>query len=259
MISLNWLPETAFWFMLVFARVGSILMLIPALGESTIPARLRLTFALALSFVLYPLVSQLLPRMPESLAGLAVALGHEIIIGLIIGTIARLAVTSAQTAGSIIAFQAGLSAAQAADPTNAGAQGALVGAFISMLGVTLIFATDLHHVAISAIYESYKVFSPSVPLMMGDAATAVLDSVAKSFVIGIQMSAPFIVFGLVFHLGMGILGKLMPQLQVYFITMPATVGVGLILMMLLLAVMMGLFLTHFEEVLAMLRGAGGTL
>lgn len=257
MISLGWLPTTAFWFMLIFARAGSVLMLMPALGESTIPARLRLTFAMALSLVLYPLVSQELPPLPETLPGLAVLLGHEIMVGLIIGTIARLSVTSAQTAGSIIAFQAGLSAAQAADPTNAGSQGALVGAFISILGVTLIFATDLHHVAIAAIYESYKVFPPSAPLMMGDAATAVLESVAKSFMIGIQMSAPFIVFGLVFHLGMGILGKLMPQLQVYFITMPATVGVGLILMMLMLAVIMGLFIAHFEQVLAMLRGAGG--
>ena len=255
MISLNWLPGTAYALVLVFARVGSILMLIPAIGETNIPSRFRLTFALALSFVLYPLVSTRLPPLADDLTSIVIALGHEIIIGLTIGTIARLAVSSAQVAGSIIAFQAGLSGAQAADPTNAGAQGALLGAFLGFLGTAMIFATDLHHVAISAIYDSYVVFDPREPLMLGDTAQSVLDAVAGSFVIGIQMSAPFIVFGLVFHLGMGILGKLMPQLQVYFIAMPATVGVGLALMALLLATMMGLFLTHYEGVLALLRGA----
>ena len=85
MISLNWLPGTAFSFILIFARVGTILMLIPALGETTIPARMRLTFALGLTLVMLPLVSSTLPVLPQSLVGLVVPLGHEIIIGLIIG------------------------------------------------------------------------------------------------------------------------------------------------------------------------------
>ena len=67
MISLNWLPSTAFLFILIFARVGSILMLIPALGETAIPARMRLTFALALSMVLYPIVTPGLPPLPDNL------------------------------------------------------------------------------------------------------------------------------------------------------------------------------------------------
>ena len=108
--------------------------------------------------------------------------------------------------------------------------------------------------ALSAIHDSYMIFTPKEPLMFGDAAQTVVDTVAGAFVIGVQMSAPFIVFGLVFNLGMGILSRLMPQLQVFFIAMPATVGVGLILMALLLTMMMGLYLMHFEGVLAMLRG-----
>lgn len=254
MISLNWLPATAFLFILIFARVGSILMLMPALGESTIPARMRLTFALALALVLYPIVTPQLPPLPASVWELVALVLHEIAIGLIIGAIARIAVSGAQVAGAIIASSSGLSLAVAADPVNGGAQGALVGTFLSLLGIALIFATDLHHVAISAIHDSYMIFKVSDPLMFGDAANTIVESVAGAFVVGVQMSAPFIVFGLVFNLGMGILSRLMPQLQVFFIAMPATVGVGLILMALLLAMMMGLYLTHFEGVLAMLRG-----
>ena len=91
-------------------------------------------------------------------------------------------------------------------------------------------------------------------MMFGDAAQMAIEAVAGAFVIGVQMWAPFIVFGLVFYLGLGILGRLMPQLQVFFIAMPATIAVGLVLFALLLAMMMGWYLMHFEDELAMLRG-----
>lgn len=254
MISLNWLPETAYFYLLIFSRVGAMLMLIPALGETSIPARMRLGFALVFAAVLYPLVSAQLPGLPADLPEIAVVVLHEVAVGLILGAVARLAVSGAQTAGAVIASSSGLSVAQAADPTNGGMQGALIGAFLSFLGIALIFATDLHHVALSAVHDSYMIFTPKEPLMFGDAAETVVDTVAGAFVIGVQMSAPFIVFGLVFNLGMGILSRLMPQLQVFFIAMPATVGVGLVLMALLLTMMMGLYLMHFEGVLAVLRG-----
>ncbi|WP_417309553.1 flagellar biosynthetic protein FliR [Devosia sp.] len=254
MVSLNWLPETAYFYLLIFARVGSALMIIPALGEGSIPARMRLTFALALCLVMYPIVQPLLPAPPTEVMGVLALLLVEIAIGLSIGAIARLAVSGAQVAGAVIASQSGLAVAQAADPTNGGAQGALIGAFISFLGVALIFALDLHHVAISAIHDSYMMLRPGEAPMFGDLAELVLNTIAGAFVVGVQMSAPFIVFGLVFSLGMGILSRLMPQLQVFFIAMPATVSVGLILMALLLSSMMGLYLMHYEGVLAQLRG-----
>ncbi|HEY9009945.1 MAG TPA: flagellar biosynthetic protein FliR [Devosia sp.] len=254
MISLNWLPETAFLYLLLFARVGTLLMLLPALGEQVIPVRMRLSFALVFSLVLYPLIAPSLPSLPADMIEVLVLLFHELIIGLILGGITRLIMMATQVAGSVIAFQAGLSLAQSADPTNGGIQGAIIGSFLSFLGVTLIFATDLHHVALSAIHDSYMIFSPTDPLMFADALQMALQSAAAAFVIGVQMSAPFIVFGLVFYLGVGILGKLMPQLQVFFVAMPATIGVGLILFALLLAMMMGWYLTHFENELAVLRG-----
>eukprot|EP01035_Chromulina_nebulosa_P010056 gene10056-13545_t len=160
MISLNWLPSTAYFYILIFARVGSILMLIPALGEMTIPARMRLSFGLVFSLVLYPLIVPSLPPLPENVLTILVYLLHELAIGLIIGAITRLVTMAAAVAGSVIAYQTGLSGAQGPDPINGGAQGALIGAFLSMLGVTLIFATNLHHVALMAIRDSYMIFSP---------------------------------------------------------------------------------------------------
>jgi flagellar biosynthetic protein FliR len=254
MISVNWLPATAYFFILVFARVGTILMLMPALGEMTIPVRMRLSFSLVFSLVLYPLVQPLLPALPDDIMQVLVHLAHELIVGLILGAITRLLTAAAAVAGSVIAYQTGLSGVQGTDITNNGSQGALVGSFFGLLGVTLIFATDLHHLALTAIRDSYNVFSPTAPLMFGDAAEMALQSVASAFVIGTQMSAPFIVLGLVFHLGMGILSRMMPALQVFFLVMPATIWVGLILIAALLSMIMGWYLTHFEQQLAVFRG-----
>lgn len=254
MVSLNWLPETAYLYLLLFARVGTMLMLIPALGEQIIPARMRLSFALVFSLVLYPLITPSLPGLPANLVEVIILVLHELVIGLILGGITRLVVMSAQVAGAVIAFQSGLSVAQSADPTNGGIQGVIVGSFLSFLGITLIFATDLHHVALAAVYDSYMIFSPTDPIMFGDVAELAIETIAGAFVIGVQMSAPFIVFGLVFYLGIGILARMMPQLQVFFIAMPATISVGLVLLMLLLSMMMGWYLLHFENALATLRG-----
>lgn len=253
-VGLDWLPQTAFAYLLIFARVGTLLMLMPALGEQVIPTRLRLSFALAVTLVFLPLLSPQLGALPVDMMAVFMLLGHEIAVGLILGGIMRLVTMATQVAGSVIAFQSGLSFAQSADPTQGGVQGALLGTFLSFLAVTLIFATDLHHVALAAIYESYEIFSPTTEIMWGDAAQMAINAIVGSFVVGVQMSAPFIVFGLVFNVGLGILSRLMPQLQVFFIAMPANIGIGLILFAMLLTIMMGWYLAHFEDQLAMLRG-----
>ncbi|WP_236898797.1 flagellar biosynthetic protein FliR [Devosia sp. SL43] len=253
-IGLDWLPNTAFLYLLLFTRIGAILMLMPALGEDMIPARMRLSFALAFTLVVYPLLSPGMPAMPDDVIDIIGLIFHELAIGIILGAIARITVMATQVAGAIIAFQTGLSTAMAADPTQTGIQGAVFGSFLSFLGMVLIFATDLHHMALAATYDSYMVFPLDAPLMFDDAAQMAIRTVASAFTIGVQMSAPFIVFGLVFNLGAGILARLMPAMQVFFVLMPANIIVGLVLFALLLTMMMGWYLTGFENHLAMWRG-----
>ena len=253
-IGLDWLPNTAFVYILLFTRIGAILMLMPALGEDMIPMRKRLSFALAFTLVVYPLLAPNLPAMPDDVMNIIGLIFHELAIGIMLGAIARITVMATQVAGAIIAFQAGLSSAMAADPTQTGVQGAVFGSFLSFLGMVLIFATDLHHMALAATFDSYMVFPLDTPLMFDDAAQLALRTVGSAFTIGIQMSAPFIVFGLVFNLGAGILARLMPAMQVFFVLMPANIFMGIFLFGLLLTMMMGWYLAGFERHLAMWRG-----
>ncbi len=247
-IDVSFLPALAAAFLLVFARIGTMLMLLPALGEQSVSARLRLTFALVLAAVLLPLHRDAYHIDPAALGPAVVMLVEEILVGAVLGITARLTISALEVAGSVIAQQLGLGFVTAVDPTQ-DEQGAILGNFLSMLGVTLIFATNMHHLVIAALNDSYVLFAPGEVPAAGDVAALVTRTVSGAFRIGIQLSAPFLVFGLVFNVGLGVLSRLMPQMQVFFVALPLSILIGLMVMALVLGAMMGLFLDYAGGVL----------
>jgi flagellar biosynthetic protein FliR len=254
-IDISFLPALAAAFLLVFARVGTMVMLLPGIGESGMPMRVRLTIALTLTAILLPLHRAAYAIDLHTLGPVIQMLFEEIVIGGVLGLTARLAISALQIAGSVVAQQLGLGFVTAVDPTQ-NQQGMLVGNFLAMLGVTLIFATDMHHLVIAALNDSYKLFQPGELPVVGDMAQLIVRTVAAAFRIGIQLSAPFLVFGLLFNLGLGVLSRLMPQMQVFFIGMPLTIVLGLLLLLLVIGAMMGLFVNYLEGVLGELAPPG---
>jgi flagellar biosynthetic protein FliR len=249
MINIEFLPQTGFVFMLVFSRLGSMIMLMPAIGEISVPSRVRLTLALLLSAIMMPLVADTYSAIPLTVPGLAMAVIYEILIGLFIGMTAQIVMSALHVAGNIIALQTGLAFAQNVDPTQ-GSQSAIIASFLSMVAVTLIFATDLHHLLIAAMRDSYVLFKPGDIFPVGDFLQMAVKDVSGAFVLGVQLSAPFVVFGLVFYIGLGLLSKLMPQIQIFFIAMPANIGLGFALLFLILGAMMTWFLNGFEQTIS---------
>lgn len=244
----NVLPQTVFIFLLVFARLGSMLMLLPALGEISVSPRIRLVLALGLVVILMPVVGPAYGVMPSTVGGLASIVISEMLVGFFIGVSARLVMSALQVAGTVIAFQTGLAFAQNVDPTQ-GIQSALVGSFLAVLAVVLIFATDMHHLMLLAGRDSYTLFVPGQVLPVGDFAEMAVNTVAGAFKLGVQIASPFVVFGLIFYLGLGILSRLMPQIQIFFIAMPANILLGFLLLALLLSGMTMWFLDFFEKTL----------
>ena len=173
--------------------------------------------------------------------------GQELLVGAVLGMLARMTVASLQVAGSVVAQQMGLGFVTAVDPTQ-GQQGVIVGNFLSVLGVTLIFATDLHHLIIAALDDSYTLFRPGEMPVMGDVAHALTNTVTSAFRIGVQLAAPFLVFGLLFNMGLGVLSRLMPQMQVFFVGMPLSIILGFLILLLVLGAMMMTFLYSVESV-----------
>ena len=247
-VDISLLPVLAATFMLVFARVGAMVMLLPGLGESNIPVRIKLAIALVLTLVILPLHRQAYQIDMQSMVPLVVMMIHELIVGIVLGATARVTLSALQVGGSIIAQQMGLGFVTSVDPTR-GQQGVLIGNFLTMLGVTLLFATDSHYLVIAALNDSYNIFSPADLMPSGDIAALAIRAFTAAFRIGMQLSAPFLVFGLVFNIGLGVLARLMPQMQVYFVGVPLSILAGFLIFSLVLVAMMGTFLNYFTGVM----------
>lgn len=233
-------------FLLIFARAGSMMLLVPGLGEQTIPPRVKLTLGLLLSYLLLPLVHHALPENPQSPMDVIMVMGGEIAVGLLIGMALRLTLTALNVAGTVIAIQSGLAFIQTIDPTQ-GSQGSLVANFLSLVGLIAIFAADLHMMPIAAIRDSYVLFPPGQWPQIQDMVQTVIDTVASSFRLGIQIAAPFIVFGIVFNAALGVLARLIPQMQVTFITLPAQMLVAFALLSITLGTAIHLYLDYFTK------------
>ena len=237
-------------YLLVFARTGAMIMLLPSLGDNGIPAQVRLVLALAVTAALTPTVQHFYPAAaPSNVLQLALLIAQEATSGILIGGMSRIIMSSLQVAGYLIATQTGLAYAQTIDPTQH-EQGAVVGNFFSLLGAVLIFSTDLHHVAIGAISGSYKMIPPGTALPTADMAELTIRLVSASFILGFQLAAPFLVFGFALYAALGILARLMPQLQVFFVAMPINILFGFVLFSLLLGSMMTLFLNFYSAQMA---------
>jgi flagellar biosynthetic protein FliR len=248
-IDISFLPAVATAFLLTFARVGAMVMLLPGVGELSVPSRVRLAIALVLTAILLPAHQKAYAVDLKTFGPVLVLLFQELTVGVVLGLTGRLAVSALQITGAVVAQQLGLGFVTAVDPTQ-NQQGVLVGNFLTLMGVALIFATDLHHLVIAGMNESYTIFQPGELPLMGDAAQHVTKVIATSFRIGIQLSAPFLVFGLLFNIGLGVLSRLMPQMQVFFIGLPLSILLGLLLLLLVIGAMMGTFVGYLEGVLA---------
>jgi len=247
-IDVSFLPTLAAAFMLVFARIGTMVMLLPGLGELSVPSRVRLGIALVLTAILLPLHRSAYQIDLRTLGPVLLMLGQELMIGAVLGLVARLAISALQVAGSVVAQQLGLGFVTAVDPTQ-GQQGMIVGNFLTILGITLVFATDLHYLVIAALNDSYTLFKPGENMVTGDVAALFTRTTSMAFRIGVQIAAPFLVFGLLFNLGLGVLSRLMPQMQVFFVGMPLSILVGFLILLLVVGAMMGTFLEYLQGVL----------
>jgi len=247
------LENEAFGFILITLRLASLVMFVPILGEKSIPQRMRVAFAMALSLIVYTGMRDQIPPMPPSVFGLATLFVQEFLIGAMLGLMMRVMMAATHTAGSVIAFQTGLAAAQAFDPSQ-GQQSVVVAAFLNLVAITTILVMDLHHLMIQAMAHSYYKFPIGESLYMADFATTATVLVSSSFALGFQMAAPFIAYGLIYNLGLGLLARMVPGFQVFFIGMPINILMGFILLSLLMAGMLTLFLEHFEQFLKSILG-----
>lgn len=241
---------------LIFARIGAILMLLPGFGEAYVSPRIRLSLALVLSLALWPLVAGSLPALPASLGSMVGWLIREVTTGLMIGFLLRLLMAALSTAGEVVSLQTTLSFAQTANPLQAQPATTLA-AFLTLFGVAMIFATNTHHLFIAGLLGSYDVVRPVAPLVVEDFVTLAIRTISGSFLLGVQLAAPVIVFSIIFNLATGLVGRIMPQFQVFFVSTPLNVLFGLSIFALSLGVIGTVFIDRYRTMAGLFAGGAG--
>jgi flagellar biosynthetic protein FliR len=240
---------------LIFIRLSGIIMLIPGLGDPAVPPRLRLCFALLLAMMITPIAGPFVPAMPPTLGALTGIVLHEAIIGLMLGSLMRVLLFALVTTGEIMSLQTTLSFAQTANPTEAQSSTSL-GAFLALFGLVMIWATNTHHLFIRAMVDSYRIFSPVKNIMIGDAGTLMIRTLSESFVLALQLSAPVIVFALVFNIATGFIGRMMPNFPIFFAATPLSVLFGLSLVAMSLGAVGMVFIDHYQQFLGIFLKGG---
>ncbi len=238
--------DELFVFLLAFTRIGAALMVLPGFGAATVSPRIRLLLSLMITAVVLPTVTPSLPAMPDSGLALAALLAGEVVVGLFIGYIARLLLTALEVAGTIIAFSSSLANASIFNPAAA-EQSTIIATFLLLTAMLLIFVTDLHHLMLMAIVGSYDVFQPGAGLPVGDMAEVIARLVARSFVLGVELAAPFIVVAMVFQFSMGLIARLMPQLMIFFIAIPVQIMLGFVVLSITLSAILMVWLGTYQD------------
>lgn len=243
---------------LIFARIGAILLMLPGIGETYVPPRIRLSLALVVALALWPVVAGALPPLPASLGGTVGWIIREVVTGLMIGAVLRAFTSALSVAGEIVSLQTTLSFAQTANPLQA-QPGTTVAAFLMLLGTVLVFATDTHHLFIAGLVGSYELIAPARPLVTSDFTELAVRTVGSSFMLGVQLAAPVIVFALVFNLAAGLIGRVMPSFQIFFAAAPLSIILGLSIFALSLGVLGTVFIDRYRALanLFVAGGAGG--
>lgn len=247
------LPVLAFQAVLVFARLGAAVMVLPGLGEAEVPAPVRLGLGLALTLLMMPVLAPGLPEAPDDVGNALRLVAIEVVIGLWLGGLARFVVLAMAMAGQAIALLLGLAQALVPDP-ELGGQGTATGRLLALAAAVLVLGSGLYVIPLRALVESYAVLPVGQGFPAGPGAEAMAGAAAESVALALRLASPFVLAAVVINVGLGLLTRIAPQVQVYFIAVPGQVLAGLALLGLIMPALLGAFAEAAREAFLTLPG-----
>ncbi|OGX60718.1 MAG: flagellar biosynthetic protein FliR [Paenibacillus sp. RIFOXYA1_FULL_44_5] len=245
---LQYLPN----FLLIFCRITAFFVTAPIFNSKNIPTQFKIGLSFFITMIIFSILGLTHPVSFDSLY--IVAIFREIFIGLTIGFIAYLYLTAIQMAGTFADMQIGFGLANIIDPMN-GFQSPILGNFKYILAVLLFFAMNGHHFIIDGIVQSYHWIPLSGNVIAskfqdGSLTMFVVRSFTEVFSVAIQLSAPIVVSLFLTDVGLGILAKTAPQLNIFVVGIPIKLLVGLVMLMLLIPGLLHLDLGLFQKMFA---------
>jgi flagellar biosynthetic protein FliR len=219
---LLWAPA----FALILARVAAAMAFLPGLGESVAPATVRIGLALSITILLLPELQPMVPPMPATGLGLGLMIAGEVITGLWFGWLARMIVLALPVGAQLIGYMIGLSSVLQPDP-ELGAQSSVLGKLFEMVAPVILLISGLYKLVLTALDGLFRLIPPGHMLPAADSAQIAIHSVGVGFSLALQLASPFVVIGIAWHLALGQIARIVSRLQIYFVSMPGEIMVGL--------------------------------
>ncbi len=211
-------------FILVLVRVSGIIATAPVFGSSNIPPQIKVVLSLMLALILYPFIP-LITVYPDRPDHYIMLIASEMLIGLVLGIIARFLFGAVEFAGTVIGFQMGLGMAMVFDPQSQ-EQISIVGKFENITATLIFLAMDGHLIVLQALVRSYSVLTPGGASISRPLVENLTELSASVFVIGLQIGAPLIVALFLANAVVGLLARSVPQIQVFVVGFPLTLMLG---------------------------------
>ncbi|MDY0219634.1 MAG: flagellar biosynthetic protein FliR [Desulfobacterium sp.] len=215
-------------FLLVLARVGVVLFMLPIFASTMFPPMLKVGLVMVISMLLYSVVPVDPDLMPATPLEVGILLVSEAMIGLTLGLCVRLFFGSFQLAGQVIGFQMGFSMINVVDPQS-GANVSLMEQLTYWVAILVFLTMDGHHLMLMGLVESFDLVKPGAFVFQRIMVDKVLSMGAQMFVLAIKIGAPVIAALLFTSVAFGLMAKFSPQMNVMIVAFPLKIIVGLVL------------------------------
>jgi len=219
------LNQTNF-FLLVFARISGIFTSAPFFSSRNIPLYAKAGTALMFSYILLPLVYNPKITIPDALWAYLLLVAGEFLLGLILGYVSQLIFDAIQMSGFLLDLQIGFGIVNVFDP-QFGQQVPLMGNFQYILAFLTFLSTDGHHILLTAFFDSYKLIPVTGIVFHPALSEFILTLFCGVFTIAFKIALPVLVALLLTDVGLGILARTMPQMNIFVVGIPAKIGIGL--------------------------------
>ena len=224
--------------LLILLRVSMLIVLIPVIGNNVVPSQVKAGLSVLITIILYPVVSSHVPVIPPDPLMFLLFGIQEILIAGILALIGQLVFTAVQFSGQMMSYQMGMAIANVFDPATS-AQGAVVAQLVSVLAMLMWLAVGAHHGVILARADSVTILPMGAPWSISG-WEVLNDAAAHMFELALRLVAPVLLLLFFVYVALGLVSRAVPQIQVFFVSFPLTVGLGLLTLALSLPAYMSL-------------------
>ena len=236
---------------LVFCRLSALLLTMPIFGSATIAPKVRVMIAVVLTMIIAPALATQQVIVFESVWTLAIAVTVEIVIGLLMGFGMQVIFESFSIAGSFIGMQMGMAIMQIMNPNSQENQ-PIISQFWVMLMIIVFVVTNSHHLLLETIYRNFSIILPGTAVFEPALGRAIISWGSLMFELGVQFAAPALIFLILVDFALAFMARVMPQMNVFFISLPLKIGVGIVMLIIslnIIQMMFGYIIQQLEEII----------